>query len=136
MSVDHVQRQCPHFICKRYGEQGHTMRRYHIRKCERCKEYQLKCICYENDDSDETSYDGRYHFNDYNADRHGNDELGNGYGRNRFEAPSRGEFGRRKEKEDLECDNCGKINCYVCDGNKCICLCIKSGHFPSVMIFV
>ena len=26
MSAEHVQRQCPHFMCKRCGEQGHTMR--------------------------------------------------------------------------------------------------------------
>ena len=34
-----------------------------------------------------------------------------------------------KEKEDLECDNCGKINCYVCGRNKYIHLCIKKLSF-------
>lgn len=135
MSAEHVQRQCPHFICNRCGEQGHTKRRCHTKECIRCKEFPLNCRCCENDESDETSYDGRCHYDDHNGDRHGNGGIGNGYGRNGFGAPKSSEHGRRKEKEDQECDNCGKINCicsscFACGRDKCICLCIKCGHFP------
>jgi hypothetical protein len=80
MSAEHVQRQCPHFICKRCGEQGHTKRRCHTKECIRCKEFPLNCRCCENDESDE-HYDGRCHYDDHNGDRHGNDGIGNGYGR-------------------------------------------------------
>jgi hypothetical protein len=135
MSAEHVQRQCPHFICKRCGEQGHTKRRCHTKECIRCKEFPLNCRCCENDESDETSYDGRCHYDDHNGDRHGNDGIGNGYGRNGFGAPKGSEHGRRQEKEDQECDDCGKINCmcsicFACGRDKCIFLCIKCGHFP------
>jgi hypothetical protein len=54
----------PHFICNRCGEQGHTKRRCHTKECIRCKEFPLNCRCCENDESDETSYDGRCHYDD------------------------------------------------------------------------
>jgi hypothetical protein len=61
--------------------------RCHTKECIRCKEFPLNCRCCENDESDETSYDGRCHYDDHNGDRHGNDGIGNGYGRNGFGAP-------------------------------------------------